>query len=63
MRNIRTHLSNILLADEGMILVNKNTGFGYSVLYLGNVDDVSNYDEIPLDEYVEPVKDDEPKDI
>ena len=44
----------ILIAEDNMILVNKNTGMGAYFMFLGILDSEENYNEIPIDEYVEP---------
>ena len=53
MKMTKTTLTE-LRADEGMILVSKNTGYGAKLLYLGIYDSPDNYTEIPESEYVEP---------
>lgn len=47
-----------LRAEEGMILVDKE-GYGAKVLYLGIYDSPDNYIEIPIEDYVEPVPEEE----
>lgn len=44
----------LLMAEEGMIIVNKETGMGSYCIFLGIHDKEENYTEIPIDEYVEP---------
>ena len=44
----------LLIAEDGMILVNKDTGMGAYFIFLGILDSEENYNEIPIDEYVEP---------
>lgn len=43
-----------LKAEEGMILVNKITGYGAKIIYLGVYDSPDNYEEIKEEDYVEP---------
>ncbi len=53
MKMIRSTLVE-LRADEGMILVDKD-GYGAKLLYLGIYDSPDNYEEIPEEDYIEPV--------
>lgn len=43
-----------LEAEEGKILVDKSTGYGAKLLYLGIYDSPENYKEIPEEDYIEP---------
>lgn len=47
-----------LRAEEGMILVDKE-GYGATLIYLGIYDSPDNYIEIPIEDYVEPVPEEE----
>lgn len=47
-----------LRAEEGMILVDKE-GYGATLIYLGIYDSPDNYMEIPIEDYVEPVPEEE----
>lgn len=47
-----------LRAEEGMILVDKE-GYGATLIYLGIYDSPDNYIEIPIENYVEPVPEEE----
>ena len=44
----------LIIAEDDMILVNKDTGMGAYFIFLGILDSEENYNEIPIDEYVEP---------
>ena len=45
---------HLLIAEDNMILVNKDTGMGAYFIFLGILDSEENYNEILIDEYVEP---------
>lgn len=44
----------LIIAEDNMILVNKETGMGAYFIFLGILDSEENYNEILIDEYVEP---------
>ena len=44
----------LLIAEDGMIMVDKERGTGSFYIYLGVYDSEENYDEMPIDEYVKP---------
>lgn len=44
---------HLLIAEDNMILVNKDTGMGAYFIFLGILDSEENYNEIPMDEYEE----------
>jgi hypothetical protein len=44
----------LIMAEDNMILVDKETGIGSLLLFLGKHDSEENYNEISIDEYVEP---------
>ena len=45
---------HLIIAEDNMILVNKDTGIGAYFIFLGTLDSEENYNEIIIDEYVEP---------
>ena len=51
----------LVMAEDNMILVDKETGIGSQLLFLGKHDSDDNYDEISIDDYEEPI-DEEPID-
>ena len=44
----------LIVAEDNMILVNKDTGKGAYFIFLGILDSEENYNEIPIDDYVDP---------
>jgi hypothetical protein len=44
----------LIMAEDNMILVDKETCIGSLLLFLGKHDSEENYNEISIDEYVEP---------
>lgn len=55
MKITENNLFTVLEADEGYILVDKLSGYGAYVIYLGKFDSIDNYKEILESEYVEPI--------
>ena len=45
----------LIMAEDNMILINKETGMGSQLLFLGIYDSEDNYNEISIDDYEETI--------